>query len=103
MVLLLQPKAHYKNTIGQPQVLTFHITYGAAAPVQGPVQQHYRPVPGTYIPHAIMVLMLQLKAQYKNTVALPKVLTFHMTYGVVATAQGPVQEHNRPAPGTFIP
>ena len=55
MVLLLQPKAQYKNTISllKVHVLTFHMTYGAAAPAQGPVQEHNRPAPGTYIPHDI--------------------------------------------------
>ena len=51
MVLLLQLKAWYKNTIGLPQVITFHMTYGAAAPAQGPVHGHNWPAPGTYIPH----------------------------------------------------
>ena len=53
MMLLLQPNAKYKNTIGQPQGLTFDMTYGAAAPAQGPGQEHNRPAPGTYIPHDI--------------------------------------------------
>ena len=69
MMLLLQLKAHYKNTIGLPQVLSFHKTYGAVA-----APAHW--------------------AQYNNTKGQPQVLIFLMTYGAVAPAQGPGQEHN---------
>ena len=130
MVLLLQPKAQYMDTIGQPQVLTFHMTNDAAAPAQCPVQEHNRPAQGTYIQYDIMCCCsgqrLSARTQQAcprylhstchNGVAapakcpvqehntLPQVLTFHMTYGAVAAPdQGQVQEHNRPAPGTYIP